>query len=61
MTAIRIENLTKRYRDTTAVDRLSLCIEDGELFSLLGVNGAGKTTTIKMLSCLTQPDRKSVV
>ncbi|MBR5871251.1 MAG: ABC transporter ATP-binding protein [Clostridia bacterium] len=55
MTAIRIENLTKRYRDTTAVDRLSLCIEDGELFSLLGVNGAGKTTTIKMLSCLTQP------
>ena len=55
MTAIRIENLTKRYRDVTAVDGLSLTIEQGELFSLLGVNGAGKTTTIKMLSCLTQP------
>ncbi len=56
MNAIRIEGLTKRYRDVLAVDDLSLCIEEGELFSLLGVNGAGKTTTIKMLSCLTQPN-----
>ena len=55
MKAIRIEGLTKRYRDVLAVDRLSLCIEEGELFSLLGTNGAGKTTTIKMLSCLTEP------
>lgn len=55
MNAIQIENLTKRYRDVVAVDGLSLCIEKGELFSLLGVNGAGKTTTIKMLSCLTAP------
>lgn len=55
MTAIRIDNLTKRYRDVVAVDGLSLCIEEGELFSLLGVNGAGKTTTIKMLSCLADP------
>jgi len=55
MSAIRIENLTKRYQDVIAVDNLSLTIERGELFSLLGVNGAGKTTTIKMLSCLTQP------
>lgn len=55
MDAIRIENLTKAYKDTVAVDDLSLCIKQGELFSLLGVNGAGKTTTIKMLSCLTEP------
>lgn len=55
MNAIQIENLTKRYREVVAVDSLSLCIEKGELFSLLGVNGAGKTTTIKMLSCLTAP------
>ena len=55
MNAIRIEGLTKRYRDVVAVDELSLCIEEGELFSLLGVNGAGKTTTIKMQSCLTRP------
>ena len=55
MTAIRIENLSKRYKDVLAVDNLSLTIEQGELFALLGVNGAGKTTTIKMLSCLTTP------
>jgi len=55
MDAIRIENLTKIYKDVIAVDGLSLSIRQGELFSLLGVNGAGKTTTIKMLSCLTQP------
>lgn len=55
MSAIRLENLTKKYKDTIAVDNLSLEIKEGELFSLLGVNGAGKTTTIKMLSCLTKP------
>lgn len=55
MDAIRIEALTKEYKDVVAVDNLSLSVRKGELFSLLGVNGAGKTTTIKMLSCLTQP------
>lgn len=55
MSAIEIKELSKRYKDLTAVDRLSLTIGEGELFSLLGVNGAGKTTTIKMLSCLTRP------
>ena len=55
MNAIEIIGLTKRYKDVTAVDNLSLSIREGELFSLLGVNGAGKTTTIKMLSCLTEP------
>lgn len=55
MEAIKIEGLTKKYRDTLAVDALTLSVGEGELFSLLGVNGAGKTTTIKMLSCLTEP------
>jgi len=55
MDAIRAENLTKKYKDVTAVDGLTMSVCRGELFSLLGVNGAGKTTTIKMLSCLTQP------
>ena len=54
MDAIKIEGLTKQYRDVLAVDSLTLSIAEGELFSLLGVNGAGKTTTIKMLSCLTK-------
>lgn len=55
MDAIRIEGLTKRYRDVVAVDSLTLCVKEGELLALLGVNGAGKTTTVKMLSCLTEP------
>lgn len=55
MTEIKLSSLTKRYKDITAVDSLSLEIEKGELFGLLGVNGAGKTTTIKMLSTLTAP------
>ncbi|MEE0963048.1 MAG: ABC transporter ATP-binding protein [Ruminococcus bromii] len=55
MDAIKINSLTKKYKDVIAVDNLSLSVHKGELFSLLGVNGAGKTTTIKMLSCLTQP------
>ena len=55
MDAIRIDSLTKKYKDVTAVDNLSLTVKQGELFSLLGVNGAGKTTTVKMLSCLTAP------
>lgn len=56
MNAIEIKGLTKKYKDTLAVDGLELSIPKGELFSLLGVNGAGKTTTIKMLSCLVRPD-----
>ena len=55
MNSIRINNLTKIYKDVVAVDNLNLEIKEGELFSLLGVNGAGKTTTIKMLSTLTKP------
>ena len=55
MYAVKSSELSKQYKNITAVDRLNLEIEQGELFSLLGVNGAGKTTTIKMLSCLTKP------
>ena len=49
---IKIENLTKKYGNLTAVDNLSLQIEKGEVFGLLGPNGAGKTTTIRVLCCL---------
>ena len=55
MPAIKTMELVKRYKNLTAVDKLHLEIQQGELFSLLGVNGAGKTTAIKMLSCLTKP------
>lgn len=55
MQEIRTTQLVKQYKNLTAVDKLGLEIQQGELFSLLGVNGAGKTTVIKMLSCLTKP------
>ena len=55
MQAIKTMELVKQYKTLTAVDRLHIEIQQGELFSLLGVNGAGKTTAIKMLSCLTKP------
>ena len=55
MQAIKAMELVKQYKTLTAVDKLNLEIQQGELFSLLGVNGAGKTTAVKMLSCLTKP------
>ena len=55
MQAMKTVALVKQYQHLTAVNKLDLEIQQGELFSLLGVNGAGKTTAIKMLSCLTKP------
>ncbi|MCM1164911.1 MAG: ABC transporter A subfamily ATP-binding protein [Lachnospiraceae bacterium] len=55
MNAIETKDLTKRYKNKTAVSSLTLTVGEGELFALLGVNGAGKTTTIRMLSCLSKP------
>jgi ABC-2 type transport system ATP-binding protein len=52
---IKIKNLTKIYENLTAVDNLSLDIEDNEIFGLLGPNGAGKTTVIHMLATLLKP------
>ncbi|MEX3745769.1 MULTISPECIES: ABC transporter ATP-binding protein [Lysinibacillus] len=52
---IDIKGLTKHYKEIVVVDQLSLCIEKGEFFALLGQNAAGKTTTIKMLCGLLPP------
>ena len=52
---IRTRSLTKRYGELVAVDHLSLEVQAGEIFGLLGQNGAGKTTTILMLLGLTEP------
>lgn len=49
---VEIKNLVKRYKELTAVDGLSLTIEEGEVFGLLGPNGSGKTTTISCLLSL---------
>ncbi|HWP64086.1 MAG TPA: ABC transporter ATP-binding protein [Candidatus Binatia bacterium] len=52
---IRTRNLTKRYGDLVAVDRLTFEVRAGEIYGLLGPNGAGKTTTILMLLGLSEP------
>jgi ABC-2 type transport system ATP-binding protein len=52
---IRVEDLTKKFKDLIAVDHVSFRVESGELFGLLGPNGAGKTTMINMLSTLLKP------
>ncbi len=53
--AIQIKDLRKEFGSKVAVNSISLDIEKGKLFSLLGVNGAGKTTTIRMLMGLSKP------
>jgi ABC-2 type transport system ATP-binding protein len=57
---IEIRDLTKRYGDFTAVDRLSLTAAAGEIFGFLGPNGAGKTTTIRIISGLSLPTSGTV-
>jgi ABC-2 type transport system ATP-binding protein len=57
--AIRIEGLTKRFKDVTAVDCVSFNIRAGEIFGFMGHNGAGKTTTIRMLLGLVKPSAGS--
>jgi ABC-2 type transport system ATP-binding protein len=52
---IRVQQLTKKFEDFTAVDRVSFDVARGEIFAFLGPNGAGKTTTIKMLTTLLAP------
>jgi ABC-2 type transport system ATP-binding protein len=52
---ITTKNLTKKFKNLTAVDKLNLEIEEGEIFGLLGPNGAGKTTTISMLCTILKP------
>ncbi|MBI4472507.1 MAG: ABC transporter ATP-binding protein, partial [Acidobacteria bacterium] len=58
---IQIRELTKKFGDRTAVDRVSFDVTAGEVLGLLGPNGAGKTTTIRMLACLIEPTSGEVV
>jgi ABC-2 type transport system ATP-binding protein len=55
MKVIETENLTKRFGDFTAVDRISFAVDQGEIFGFLGANGAGKTTAMRMLCGLLGP------
>ncbi len=58
--AIRIENVTKRFGEQTAVDDINLTIEQGEFFSLLGPSGCGKTTTLRMLAGFEVPSEGTI-
>jgi len=52
---IEVENLTKRYGDFLAVDKLTFSVDKGEILGFLGLNAAGKTTTMRMLTCYFPP------
>ena len=54
-TSLQTEGLTKRFRNSTAVDRLTMRVERGDIYGFLGPNGAGKSTTLRMLLGLVRP------
>lgn len=59
--SIEVKNLTKKFKEFTAVDNISFSVKCGETFAFLGPNGAGKTTTIKMLTTLLRPTSGSML
>jgi ABC-2 type transport system ATP-binding protein len=56
MSVLEVQDVSKQYGDKTAVNRISLQVERGEIYGLLGANGAGKTTTMRMVLGLIYPD-----
>lgn len=55
MSIIKVQNLTKKYKNLIAVDHISFSVKPGDIFAFLGPNGAGKTTTVKMITTLLKP------
>ena len=53
--AIETMDLTKKFKEIVAVNKLNLQVENGETFGILGPNGAGKTTTVRLLNCILRP------
>ncbi len=60
MKTISLENVQKKFNNTTAVDNISFEVSEGKIFGLLGPNGAGKTTTIRMIAGIIFPDKGNV-
>ena len=57
---IRLDSVTKRFGDIVAVQSISLTINEGETFGLIGTSGSGKTTTLRMINRLTEPSSGSI-
>lgn len=57
---LRVDNLTKKFKDFTAVDDLSFTVNEGDVYGFLGQNGAGKSTTIRMLLTLIAPTEGNI-
>jgi ABC-2 type transport system ATP-binding protein len=58
---LEVKNLTKKYKNQTAVNDVSFSVQEGEVFGLLGPNGAGKSTTISILTGITKPDNAAII
>jgi multiple sugar transport system ATP-binding protein len=61
MSNVELRQISKRFRDITALNDISFTIRDGEFFVLLGPTGAGKTTTLRIIAGLTKPDSGEVI
>jgi len=61
MEALKLDSVVKQFGDKTAVNRISLNVEQGEIYGLLGANGAGKTTTMRMVLGLIYPDEGKIL
>ena len=55
MEMVEVRNLTKKFKDVTAVNDMSFTVREGEIVGLLGENGAGKTTTLRMIATMIKP------
>jgi ABC-2 type transport system ATP-binding protein len=60
MTVLKTQNLTKRYGSRAAVENVSVSVEKGDIFGLIGQNGAGKTTLMRLVTSLARPDGGSI-
>lgn len=60
MSVLEVTEVSKQYADKTAVNKISLKVERGEIYGLLGANGAGKTTTMRMVLGLIYPDSGAI-
>jgi ABC-2 type transport system ATP-binding protein len=60
MTVLKTKNLTKRYSGKAAVDDVSLTVEKGDIYGLIGQNGAGKTTLMRLVTSLARPDNGEI-